>query len=203
MPSCAPRARAWPRRSQPCCSFILPWRGQLAADRAFGHRPRRRLHRRRRDRRADRRGGQARRAAYVTLLILLACWRRSPGCCIGSNPGSRTTWRTGCWRRCASALFAKLDALAPAYLLRRRSGDLVALATQDVETVEYFYAHTVAPALVAVLVPATRAGDPRARLRLAAALALLPFLLYVGLAPLFLRRRIDRLGARRAKASAA
>src|SRR5262249_20050399 len=43
------------------------------------------------------------------------------------------------------ALFAKLDRLAPAYLLRRRSGDLVALATQDVETVEYFYAHTVAP----------------------------------------------------------
>ncbi|MGA8383345.1 MAG: ATP-binding cassette domain-containing protein, partial [Stellaceae bacterium] len=53
------------------------------------------------------------------------------------------------------ALFAKLDALAPAYLLRRRSGDLIALASQDVETIEYFFAHTVAPALVAVLVPAT------------------------------------------------
>ena len=50
-------------------------------------------------------------------------------------------------------LFRKLDALAPAYLLRRRSGDLVALATQDVETVEYFFAHTIAPAIVAVLVP--------------------------------------------------
>ena len=46
-------------------------------------------------------------------------------------------------------LFRKLDALAPGYLLRRRSGDLVALATQDVETVEYFFAHTVAPAIVA------------------------------------------------------
>ena len=55
-------------------------------------------------------------------------------------------------------LFRKLDALAPAYLLRRRSGDLVALATQDVETVEYFFAHTVAPAIVAVLVPAGGAG---------------------------------------------
>ena len=50
-------------------------------------------------------------------------------------------------------LYRKLDALAPAYLLRRRSGDLVALATQDVETIEYFFAHTVAPAFVAVLVP--------------------------------------------------
>ena len=47
----------------------------------------------------------------------------------------------------------KLDTLAPAYLVRRRSGDLVALANQDVETIEYFFAHTVAPALVAVLVP--------------------------------------------------
>ncbi len=93
------------------------------------------------------------------------------------------------------ALFAKLDALAPAYLLRRRSGDLVALATQDVETIEYFYAHTVAPALVAVLVPAAVIAA-LAALAWPAALALLPFLLYVGLAPLFLRRRIDRLGAR-------
>ncbi len=55
-------------------------------------------------------------------------------------------------------LFRKLDALAPAYLVRRRTGDLMALATQDIETVEYFFAHTVAPALVAVLVPADRAG---------------------------------------------
>ena len=93
-----------------------------------------------------------------------------------------------------NSLFAKLDALAPAYLLRRRSGDLISLATQDVETIEYFYAHTVAPALIAVLVP----GAVLATLLLLAwptALALLPFLLYVGLAPLFLRRRIDRLGA--------
>jgi ATP-binding cassette subfamily C protein CydCD len=52
------------------------------------------------------------------------------------------------------AIFRKLDALAPAYLVRRRTGDLMALATHDVEMVEYFFAHTVAPAFVAVLVPA-------------------------------------------------
>ena len=89
-------------------------------------------------------------------------------------------------------LFAKLDRLAPAYLLRRRSGDLVALATQDVETVEYFYAHTVAPAFVAVLIPA-------GVLALLAAIAwplavvLLPFLAWAGLVPVFARREIDRL----------
>ena len=51
-------------------------------------------------------------------------------------------------------LFRKLDKLAPAYLLTRRTGDMVGMATQDVEMVEYFFAHTVAPAFVALLVPA-------------------------------------------------
>jgi ATP-binding cassette subfamily B protein len=90
-------------------------------------------------------------------------------------------------------LFAKLERLAPAYLLRRRSGDLVALATQDVETVEYFYAHTVAPAFVAVLIPA----GVLALLAWAAwplALVLLPFLAWAGLTPVFARSKIDRLG---------
>jgi ATP-binding cassette subfamily C protein CydCD len=92
------------------------------------------------------------------------------------------------------ALYDKLDSLAPAYLVRRRSGDLIALASQDIETVEYFFAHTVAPALVAILVPAT------VLLTLAViawpiALALLPFVLFAGLAPVLRRARIDRLGA--------
>jgi len=92
------------------------------------------------------------------------------------------------------ALFAKLDALGPAYLLRRRAGDLVSLATTDVETVEYFYAHTVAPAVVAVLVPLTVLGV----LAMAAwplAVALLPFLLHAALSPLRGRARIDAMGA--------
>ena len=35
-------------------------------------------------------------------------------------------------------VFRKLDQLAPAYLVRRRTGDLMGIATQDVELVEYF-----------------------------------------------------------------
>ncbi|MGZ5162555.1 MAG: ABC transporter ATP-binding protein/permease [Burkholderiales bacterium] len=91
-------------------------------------------------------------------------------------------------------LFVKLEALAPAYLLERRSGDLLALSTQDVETVEYFFAHTVAPAFVAVLVP----GAVLAMLGVTAwplAIALLPFLAYAGLSPWIGRRRIDRMGS--------
>ena len=56
--------------------------------------------------------------------------------------------------------FRKLDALAPAYLVRRRTGDLMALATHDIELVEYFFAHTVAPAFVAMLVPAAVVAVP-------------------------------------------
>jgi ATP-binding cassette subfamily B protein len=91
------------------------------------------------------------------------------------------------------ALFDKLDALAPAYLLRRRSGDLIALAAQDVETVEYFFAHTVAPALVAVLVPSA-VLIALAVVAWPIALALLPFVLFAGLAPVVTRATIDRLG---------
>jgi ATP-binding cassette subfamily C protein CydCD len=93
------------------------------------------------------------------------------------------------------ALFNKLDKLAPAYLVRRRTGDLVAMATHDVETVEFFFAHTVAPAFVAVVVPVvvlvtlTIFGWPMA-------VALLPFLAVVVLSPFFMRRRIDVLGSR-------
>jgi ATP-binding cassette subfamily B protein len=92
------------------------------------------------------------------------------------------------------ALYRKLDALAPAYLVRRRSGDLIALASQDIETIEYFFAHTVAPALVAILVPSTVLAA-LAVVSWPIALALLPFVLYAGLAPVVMRARIDRLGA--------
>ena len=91
-------------------------------------------------------------------------------------------------------LFRKLDALAPAYLLRRRSGDLVALATQDVETVEYFFAHTIAPAIVAGLVPAA-VLLALAWIAWPLALALSPFLIYAGLSPARGRQRIDALGS--------
>ena len=90
-------------------------------------------------------------------------------------------------------LYRKLDSLAPAYLVRRRSGDLIALASQDIETIEYFFAHTVAPALVALLVPSTVLLS-LAIVAWPIALALLPFVLYAGLAPVVMRARIDRLG---------
>jgi ATP-binding cassette subfamily B protein len=98
------------------------------------------------------------------------------------------------------AVFRKLDALAPAYLTRRRSGDLVGAATHDVELIEYFFAHTVTPAFVAVLVPAAVLAVLGA-FGAALALVLVPFLLYTALVPVLGRARIDRLGSRAREAS--
>ncbi len=84
-------------------------------------------------------------------------------------------------------MYRALDPLAPAYLMRRRTGDLISTVTADVELVEYFFAHTIAPAFVAVLVPAsvlvvlTIMGWPLA-------VALLPFLVAVGLSPVLGQR---------------
>ena len=93
------------------------------------------------------------------------------------------------------ALFNKLERLAPAYLVRRRTGDMVGMATHDVELVEYFFAHTVAPSIVAVLVP-TLVVSTLLWFGWQLALALLPFLAVVAISPFLVRRRIDELGTR-------
>src|SRR4029450_6847443 len=79
-------------------------------------------------------------------------------------------------------------------------GDLVSAATHDVELIEYFFAHTITPALVAILVPAVVLvvlglfGG-------ALVLVLVPFLVYTALVPILGRARIDRLGLAPARAS--
>lgn len=93
------------------------------------------------------------------------------------------------------ALFKKLDRLSPAYMVRRRTGDMVAMATHDVETVEYFFAHTIAPAFVALLVPSIVIGI-LVYFSWELAAALVPFLGLVALSPFLMRKRIDELGSR-------
>src|SRR5262249_56633233 len=91
--------------------------------------------------------------------------------------------------------YETLDPLAPGYLLQRRSGDLVSIISSDIETVEIFFAHSLAPAFVAVIVPGFVLlflgwiGWPLAA-------ALLPFLLLVAVSPLFFQKRSGLLGVR-------
>ena len=93
------------------------------------------------------------------------------------------------------ALFRQLDSLAPAYLTRRRTGDLVSMATQDVETVEYFFAHTIANAFVSVVVPGGILIT-LALFRWELALGLAPFLALAAATPFLAREAIDRIGSR-------
>ncbi len=90
-------------------------------------------------------------------------------------------------------VYQLLDRLAPAYLFRRRSGDLVSLVTADVETIELFFAHTIAPGFVAVMVPGTVLAV-LAYFAWPLALTLLPFLVAVGLSPFLAGRVQERLG---------
>ncbi len=87
-----------------------------------------------------------------------------------------------------------VERTAPGGLLDRRTGDLANGALSDVETLEWFYAHTVGNLIAAVLVPAAAlvvlgTVDPRL------ALVLLPALVVVAAAPFTLRRLADRQGA--------
>lgn len=50
--------------------------------------------------------------------------------------------------------YSKLDELAPAALIGARSGDMMSIVLGDVETLEWFYAHTIGQLVVAVVVPA-------------------------------------------------
>ena len=49
--------------------------------------------------------------------------------------------------------YQHLEPQAPAGVEGRRSGDLLARVTKDIDRIEVFYAHTIAPALSAVIVP--------------------------------------------------
>ena len=90
-------------------------------------------------------------------------------------------------------VYDKLDPLTPAYMVRRRSGDLVSIVGGDVELVEFFFAHTITPAFVAILVPA----GVLATLAFVAwpiALVLSPFLVAVAISPFMAQKRSEGLG---------
>jgi ATP-binding cassette subfamily C protein len=53
--------------------------------------------------------------------------------------------------RCS--FFESLRALAPARLLDRRKGDILSVAVADIETIEFFFAHTIGPLFTLILLP--------------------------------------------------
>jgi thiol reductant ABC exporter CydC subunit len=76
--------------------------------------------------------------------------------------------------------YDRLAPQSPAGVLSRRTGDLVNRATKDVDRVEVFFAHTLVPAVTAVLVPVTVLVVLAVGYDPVLALVLLPFLVLVG-----------------------
>jgi ATP-binding cassette subfamily C protein CydCD len=96
------------------------------------------------------------------------------------------------WLR--SSAYNALEPLAPAYTLKRRSGDIVSMATADIETIELFFAHTLVPLMVMILVP-TALLIGLAVVAWPLAIVLLPFLVLVVSLPLLGRHRVDPVAA--------
>lgn len=90
-------------------------------------------------------------------------------------------------------MYKKLEPLAPAYLVTRKSGDLVSIVNADIEKIEYFFAHAISPAFVAVLVPVA-VIITLGTISWPLAVVLLPFLIAVGVRPFYDQRRAERLG---------
>lgn len=55
--------------------------------------------------------------------------------------------------RLRSYFYDRLEPQAPAAVQGRASGDLLARATKDIDRIETFFAHTIAPAIAAIVVP--------------------------------------------------
>jgi ATP-binding cassette subfamily C protein CydC len=88
-----------------------------------------------------------------------------------------------------------LERLEPAVLEGQRSGDLVARVSSDISRVEPFYAHTIAPAVAAVIVPAVSVIGVGVVAGWPPALVLAGFvILYLSIIPWIGSRRIGRVG---------
>jgi ABC-type multidrug transport system fused ATPase/permease subunit len=91
-------------------------------------------------------------------------------------------------------LYWALERTAPAYLLQRRSGDMAVAAMANVEQLEWFYAHTIADLVIAVLVT-LGALIALGLIHPLLPLIMLPAIGLVCTVPVWLQRRAERQGA--------
>ena len=50
-------------------------------------------------------------------------------------------------------LFSIVDRISPAFLIDHKKGDLMSIAINDIETLEYFFAHTIGPMFTVIILP--------------------------------------------------
>ncbi|HEY7067505.1 MAG TPA: thiol reductant ABC exporter subunit CydC [Chloroflexota bacterium] len=127
-------------------------------------------------------------AAYLIPLAIAVCFK-SLFAYLATRIGHDTSF--GIMAELRSRLFRHLEALAPGYLVQRRTGDVVAAAIADVETLELFFAHNIPATAVALFVP-TVILLYVATLAWPVALALAPLALAAAIVPRLVKRRIER-----------
>ena len=67
----------------------------------------------------------------------------------------------GAYRLLASMrvhLYETIRSLAPACLMDREKGDILNIAVSDIETIEYFFAHTIGPMFTVIILPCVTLG---------------------------------------------
>lgn len=89
--------------------------------------------------------------------------------------------------------YRKVDPLAPAIFISRRTGDLVSVAINNIEILELFFAHTLTQILVAILVPLIILCG-LAYIHSLLAVILLVFLILIALIPTFAIRMNEKKG---------
>lgn len=52
-------------------------------------------------------------------------------------------------------LFESIDRISPAFMIGKETGDIMNIAVSDIETFEYFFAHTIGPMFTVILLPVT------------------------------------------------
>jgi ATP-binding cassette, subfamily C, bacterial CydC len=92
-------------------------------------------------------------------------------------------------------LYERFRLLAPAYFLRRRSGDVARVAMADVELLELFTSHMVPPLMVAMVVPIGAAAVLFA-IHWGLGLIVLPLVILAATVPSWLLRRAQDQGER-------
>ncbi|SNS93892.1 ATP-binding cassette, subfamily B [Anaerovirgula multivorans] len=90
-------------------------------------------------------------------------------------------------------LYAAIERVAPAYLLKQRSGELAATLMADTEVLEWFFAHTAGAFLVAVIVPFITLAI-LFQIHWALSLVLLPFIIILFSIPFWFKKEADRGG---------
>ncbi|MEV0590727.1 thiol reductant ABC exporter subunit CydC [Nonomuraea cavernae] len=85
--------------------------------------------------------------------------------------------------------YQRIEPQAPAGIEGSRTGDLLARVMKDIDRIEVFYAHTIAPSLAAVIVPVISLSVLGAEYSPVVALVLAPFLLGVGVVVPWLSHR--------------